>query len=430
MTRREAIGETYVAGIDIGTSNVRVVVARPSDGGSIDVVGTGQAVSKGLRKGVVVNLDATVESVRRAVEEAELMAGFTIEECYVGVAGAHVKGLNSKGVVAIPHADGRIRTEDVARVIEAAKAIQLPRDRQILHAVPQDFTVDEQSGVADPVGMPGARLEANVHVVTAGSASAQNLVTCVNRAGISVRGLVLEGLAIAHCTLSDDEKELGVALVDLGGGTTDIAVFEKGAIWHVASLPVGGDHFTNDIAVGLRTPTPDAERLKRRHGAALAELVDDDAEIEVPSVGARSPRRLKVAVLAEIIQPRAEEILGLVKAELESAGHARSLNGGIVLVGGGSLLHGIPDVAEQVFELPVRAATPRGVGGITEGIASPAFATAVGLASWGFAHAGVSMTRVDDPSFSFGKLGGRVAGWLSGIFDPTATAAPQRRASR
>jgi cell division protein FtsA len=429
MAKQERVLETYVAGIDIGTSHVRVVIARPREGGGIDVVGTGQAVSKGLRKGVVVNLDATVESVQGAVEEAELMAGFAIEQAYVGVAGAHVRGVNSRGVVAVPHADGRVRQEDVARVLEAAKSIQLPRDREILHAVPQDFTVDEQAGVAHPVGMPGARLEANVHVVTAGSASTQNLITCVNRAGVSARGMVLEALAIASCTLTDDEKELGVALVDIGGGTTDVAVFEKGAIWHVASLQVGGDHFTNDIAVGLRTPTPDAERLKRKHGAALAELVPEDVEIEVPSVGARRPRLLSLQILSEIIQPRAEEIFGLVKDELDRAGHGKTLNGGLVLVGGASLMPGMAEVAEQVFELPVRTASPRGVGGILDAVGSPAFATAVGLATWGLEHGGASTTTAPDESFSIGKLGGRVAGWLTEIFEP-ATQGSTRRASR
>jgi cell division protein FtsA len=422
--------DTYVAGIDIGTSHVRVVIARPHEGGGIDVVGTGQAVSKGLRKGVVVNLDATVESIKAAVEEAELMAGLSIDQAYVGVAGAHVKGLNSRGVVAIPHADQTIRQEDVGRVLEAAKAIQIPRDREILHAVPQDFTVDDQQDVADPVGMQGSRLEANVHVVTVGVMSTQNLITCVNRAGIAVRSMVLESLAAAECTLTDDERELGVALVDVGGGTTDLAIFDEGAIWHAATVQVGGDHFTNDIAVGLRTPIPDAERLKRRHGNALAAMVTEDAAIEVPSVGGRRPRLLSLQVLSEIIQPRAEEIFGLVKDEIERAGHGKSLNSGVVLTGGASLMSGMVEVAEQVFELPVRLGSPKGIGGILEAVSTPAFTTAVGLAAWGYRHGGASTTKVEDPSFSFGRLPGRVAGWLTEIFEPVSQAVGPRRASR
>lgn len=422
--------EPYVAGIDIGSSHVRAVIARPREGGGIDVVGVGESASKGLRKGVVVNLDATVEAVKAAIEEAELMAGFVVQEAYVGVAGQHVKGLNSRGVIAIPHQDKRILAGDVTRVVDAARAIQIPKDREVVHALPQDFTVDEQEDVADPVGMQGSRLEANVHVVTVSAQSTQNLITCANRAGLRVRAMVLETLAAAECVLTDDEKELGVLLVDIGGGTCDVAVFEKGAVWHASTIAVGGEHFTNDIAVGLRTPVPDAEKLKRKHGIAIASLAPDDEIIEIPSVGGRSARSLSLHVLAEIIGPRAEEMFGLIKADVEKAGFLKSLNGGLVLVGGGSLLPGMVEIAEQVFELPVRQASPRGIGGLVDVVASPTHATVTGLAAWGCRHVGPSVNVTEEPQFSWGRLPGRVAGWISGIFEPAAPASGSGRASR
>jgi cell division protein FtsA len=420
----------HVAGIDIGTSTVRVVIGAPRDDGGFDVVGIGKSVSKGLRKGVVVNLDATVETIRAAVEDAELMAGLPVREAFVGVAGAHVKGLNSRGVVAISRKDQKIFEDDVERVLDAAKSLQIPRDREILHVLPQNYTVDDQEGVSDPVGMQGARLEANVHVVTAGVTSTQNLITCANRAGIEVRSMVLESLATAECALSDDEAELGVALVDVGGGTTDLAVFEQGAIRHVGTIPVGGDHFTNDIAVGLRTPIPEAEALKRKHGHAVSSLVPDDEVVEVPSVGGRRPRQLSQQVLAEIIQPRAEEIFALVRDEIEREGFGKSLNSGVVLSGGAVLMNGIAEIAEQVFELPVRRATPSGVGGLADVVATPAHATAVGLALWGWRRGVRDGARVGTGGFSLGRLGGRVREWLTDMFEPASSGSGHRRASR
>lgn len=422
--------ETHVTGIDIGTTTVRAVIGTADDSDGLDVVGMGTAPSKGLRKGVVVNLDATVESVRAAVEEAELMAGLPVTSAYVGVAGAHVKGLNSRGVVAVARRDQRITSDDVGRVLDAAKAIQLPRDRELLHVLPQDFMVDDQDGVADPEGMQGGRLEANVHVVTAGATSMQNLLTCVDRAGIEVRSIVLECLGSAECVLTDHEKELGVALVDIGGGTTDLAVFERGALWHVGSLPVGGDHFTNDIAVGLRTPMPDAEELKKRHGQALSALVPDDAAVEVPSVGGRRPRLLSKQVLAEIIQPRAEEILALLRDEVDRAGFGKALGSGVVLVGAGALMPGLTEIAEQVFELPARRGLPQGMGGLADVVATPAFATAVGLAAWGRRHGVKRPGRFGSGGFSLGRIGGRVYEWLTDIFEPASAATGSRRASR
>jgi cell division protein FtsA len=426
MKKQQA--EPYVAGIDIGSASVRAIIARPDGAGGINVVGIGETASKGLRKGVVVNLDATVEAVKAAIEEAELMAGFVVQEAFVGVAGQHVKGLNSRGVVAVPHADQSVLASDVVRVVEAAKAIQIPKDREILHALPQDFTVDEQEDVADPVGMQGQRLEANVHVVTVSAQSTQNLITCANRAGVRVRSMVLETLASAEVALTDDEKELGVLLVDVGGGTCDIAVFEKGAIWHASTITVGGEHFTNDIAVGLRTPVPDAERIKRKHGIAVASLAPDDEAIEIPSVGGRPARMLSLHVLAEIIGPRAEEMFSLIKADVEKAGFSKSLNGGVVLTGGGSLLPGMVEVCEHVFELPVRQAGPKGIGGMGDVVASPTFATAAGLVAWGFRNVGPSADVVEEPQFQWGGLPGRVAGWFSDIFEPVASAVGSRRA--
>jgi cell division protein FtsA len=426
---RKAAPEIHVSGIDIGTSHVRVVIGNPRDGRDIDVVGIGQAPARGLRKGVVVNLDATVESIRAAVAEAELMAGLKVRHAHVGVSGAHVKGLNSRGVVAVA-SGGAIGSADVERVLEAARAIQIPRDREVLHVVPQDFTVDDQEDVADPIGMQGSRLEANVHVVTAGATSTQNLITCVNRAGIQVRAMVLECLAAAECTLTEDERELGVALVDMGASACDVGIFEKGAIWHAATIQAGGDHFTNDIAVGLRAPIPDAERLKRKHGHALSSMVAEDAVVEVPSVGGGRPRQLAQQILAEIIQPRAEEIFGLVKEEIDRAGHARSLNAGVVLCGGASLMPGMVEVAEQVFELPVRRATPRGIGGLVDVVATPSFATGVGLVQWGHRHGGDVEEQVEEAGFSVGRLGGRMVEWLADVFEPVAHAVRPERAAR
>jgi len=422
--------DTHVAGIDIGTTSVRVIVAVPTDHGDLDVVGIGQAPSKGLRKGVVVNPDSTVEAIRAAVDEAELMSGREVRRAFVGVAGAHVKGLNTRGVVAVARADQKITPDDVKRVLDKAKQVHIPRDREILHVLPQDYTVDEQEGVADPVDMQGSRLEANVHVVTAGATSTQNLITCVNRAGIEVRAMVLEVLAAAECTLTDDEKELGVALVDIGGGTCDLAVFERGAICHVSTLPVGGDHFTNDIAVGLRAPVPDAELLKKKHGHALSSMVPEEAVVEVPSVGGRRPRQLSLQVLSEIIQPRAEEIFGLLRDDVERAGLAKTLNSGVVLSGAASLMPGLAEVAEQVFELPVRRGVPRGIGGLVDVVANPSYATSVGLAAWGQRHGEELGARVGASRLSLGRLGGRLYEWITDIFEPASAGGGARRAAR
>jgi len=402
-----ARSERYVVGLDIGTSKISCVVGELRPGGIVQLVGLGEAPSRGLRKGVVVNAEATVEAIKSAVKEAELMAGLSIERVTIGVAGTHVRSFNSRGVVAASGKERTVSVEDVRRVIEAARAVSIPQDREILHVMPQEYMVDEQTGITAPIGLVGSRLEANVHIVTAATTSIQNLVSCANRAGVEVRDTVLEQLAAAETVLTEDEKELGVALIDIGGGTTDLAIFERGAIWHTAVLPVGGDHFSNDLAVGLRTPIPDAERLKRKHGCALSTLVHSDEAVEVPSVGGRKPRLLSLPVMAEILQPRAEEVFTLIRDEVARAGFEKTLNAGVVLVGGGSLLPGMTEIAEQVFDLPVRLGQPSGIEGLTE--PATQHATAIGLVLYEARHVKTPRrSALTVPTGVFGRWGSRV----------------------
>jgi cell division protein FtsA len=404
--------EQYLVGLDVGTSKVAAIVgeAREHDE-SVDIIGIGLADAQGIRRGAVVNLEAAVESIKKAVEEAELTAGVEIDSVHLGLSGAHVKAFNSRGVVAVAGKNREIAREDVRRAIDAAKAVALPNGREIVHVLPQDFVVDEQDGIGAPVGMTGARLEVNVHVVTGSSSTTQNVVACVNRAGVAVIDTVLEQLAASESVLTPDEKELGVALVDIGGGTTDFAIFEKGSLWHTGVVALGGDHFTNDIAVGLRTPIPEAEKTKRRSGCALASLVDDEETVEVASVGGRQPRVMSRQILAEVIQPRAEEIFHQLWDEVRRAGYERSLHSGIVLTGGASILDGMPEIADQIFDLPIRRGCPVGVGGLTDHVNSPAFATAVGLVLYARRNQIVEYER----SLGAGALG-RVAGRLRGLF--------------
>jgi cell division protein FtsA len=371
--------ERYLVGLDVGTSTVCAVVGDCIDDGTLDVVGIGVAESRGIKRGVVVNLEAAVDSIKKAIEEAELMAGVEIDSVHLALSGPHVKGFNSRGVVAVAGKNREISPDDVRRAIEAAKAVALPGGREILHVLPQDFVVDDQDGIGAPIGMTGARLEVNVHVVTGAVSTLQNIVACVNRAGVEVNDTVIEQLAASEAVLAPDEKELGVALVDIGGGTADVAIFERGSLWHTAVVAVGGEHFTSDIAVGLRTPMPDAEKLKRKSGCALSSMVDEDDTIEVASVGGRKPRLMARRILSEILQPRAEEIFHLVWDEIRRAGYEKSLNSGIVLTGGGSILEGMPEIAEQIFDLPVRRGCPTGVGGLADHVNTPVFATPVGL---------------------------------------------------
>jgi cell division protein FtsA len=402
--------DRYLVGLDVGTSKVCAIVGEALDDGSIDVVGIGVAESRGIRRGVIVNLEAAVESIKKAIEEAELMAGVEIDAVHLSMAGPHIKGFNSRGVIAVAGKSREITRDDVRRAIEAAKAVSLPAGREILHVLPQDFVVDEQDGIGAPIGMTGARLEVNVHIVTSSSTATQNIVSCVNRAGVGVIDTVIEQIAAAEAVLTPDEKELGVALVDVGGGTTDIAIYERGSLWHTAVIGVGGDHFTSDIAVGLRMPIPDAEKLKRKCGCALSAMVDEDETMDVASVGGRRSRVMARRILSEILQPRAEEIFHLVWDEIRRAGYEKALNSGIVLTGGGAILEGMPEIAEQIFDLPIRRGAPTGIGGLADHVSSPAFATPVGLVVYGQRNQVVDTRSTGVGAFS------RVAGRLRGLF--------------
>jgi len=407
-----------VVGLDIGTHKVCAIVAEVTDEGRLDIIGIGQAESRGLRKGVVINLEATVESIKRVIEEAELMAGVEIGSAYVGIAGTHIRGFNSRGVIAVSGKSRVIDREDVRRAIDAAKAVSIPMDRSILHVLPQEFVVDDQDGIGDPTGMTGTRLEVNVHVITCAQTSSQNTVTCVNRAGLEVVDTVLTQISAAEAVVTPDEKELGVALVDIGGGTTDIAIFEKGSLWHTTVLQVGGEHFTNDVAVALRTPVHEAEKIKKKHGCALTSMIPEEDSIEVPSVGGRKPRVMARQVLGDVIQARAEEVCQLVLNEVRRAGFERSLNSGVILTGGGSILEGLPEIAEQIFDMPVRRGTPSGIGGLVDVVASPVYSTAVGLVLCGHRNRqGRGMlSTAPAATGTFGRVTGRLRELLAEFF--------------
>src|SRR5204863_1542104 len=408
--------ERYLVGLDIGTSKIAAIISELMDDGSLEIIGIGMAEAKGIRRGAVVNLEAAVESIKRAVDEAELMAGVEIDTVYIAISGPHIKGFNSRGVIAVAGKNREITRDDVRRAIDAAKAVALPNGREILHVLPQDFVVDDQDGIGAPVGMTGARLEVNVHIVTGGTTATQNIVACVNRAGISVVDTMIEQLAASEAVLTQDEKELGVALVDIGGGTTDIAIYERGSLWHTGVVGIGGDHFTNDIAVGLRTPVPDAEKIKRKCGCALSGMVDEDETMEVASVGGRKPRVMARRILSEILQPRAEEIFHLVWDEIRRAGYEKSLNSGIVLTGGGAILDGMPEIAEQIFDLPIRRGCPTGVGGLADHVNSPTFATGVGLALYGCRNSVGESARAPVGAGALVRVAGRLRGLFREFF--------------
>ena len=403
--------EHYLVGLDVGTSKVAAIVAEAVEDGSIDIIGIGVVEAQGIRRGVVVNLEAAVESIKKAIEEAELTAGVEIGSVHLGLSGAHLKAFNSRGVVAVSGANPEITHEDMRRAIDAAKGVSLPSGREILHVLPQDFMVDDQDGIVEPVGMKGTRLEVNVHVVTGSISSAQNITSCVNRAGVRVADTLIEQLAAAESVLTADERELGVALVDIGAGTTDLAIFERGSLWHTGVVEMGGNHFTNDIAVGLRTPIPEAEKTKRRSGCALASMIDETETIEVASVGGRQPRIMSRRILTEILQPRAEELFHALWDDIRKAGYERSLRSGIVLCGGGSLLDGMSEVAEQIFDLPIRRGCPVGVGGLTDHVNSPPFATGVGLVK----HAHRQQMREEERVAGLGGFS-RLVSWFRGRF--------------
>jgi cell division protein FtsA len=403
--------DRYLVGLDVGSSKIAAIVGEMTGDAGLDIIGLGLADSKGIRRGVVGNLEAAVESIKKAIDEAELTAGVEVDSVHLGLSGAHVQAFNSRGVVAVAGKKREITPQDVGRAIDAAKAIALPSGREILHVLPQGFVVDGRDGIGAPIGMTGTRLEVNVHVVTASASSTQNIVACVNRAGVAVLDTVLEQLAASEAVLTDDEKQLGVALLDIGAGTTDFAVFERGSIWHTGVVCVGGDHITNDIAVGLRTPIPDAEKIKRRYGCALSAMVGEDETMDVPSVGGRKSRVMARRILSDILQPRAEGIFHLLWDEIRKAGFEKSLNSGIVLTGGGAMLEGIAEIAEQIFDVPIRRGVPASVGGLADHVSSPAFATAVGLVMYAHRnHVGEGARPV-----GAGALG-RVAGRLRTLF--------------
>lgn len=369
------------AGLDIGTTKITAVIAEPEeDGEGIRIVGVGTAPSDGLKRGVVVNLEKTTRSIQYAVQEAERMSGRTIRGVYAGIAGDHIRGINSRGVIAVSRKDAEIRPHDVERVIEAAKAVAIPTDREILHVLPQEFIVDDQDGIRDPVGMSGVRLEAEVHIITGAASACRNVLRAAERAGLEVEELVLESLASANAVLTQDERDLGVALLDIGGGTTDVAIFYEGSVRHTAVIGIGGSNVTNDLAIGLRTPVERAEQLKLQSGCALTSMVRPEEIVQVPSVGGRPDRAVSRHMLAMMIEPRIEEIFEMGKKEVRKNHVADLLGAGVVLTGGASSLEGMPELAEQVFDLPVRRGIPTGISGLTDSVCDPRFATGVGLA--------------------------------------------------
>lgn len=369
--------DTVLVGLDLGTTKVCAIVGEVKDGGQVDIIGIGISPSHGLKKGVVVNIDSTVESVKKAVQEAELMAGVEINSVYVGISGSHIKGLNSRGVVAIKNKE--VGQADIGRVIDAARAVNIPMDQQILHVLPQEFIIDDQDGIKEPLGMSGVRLEAKVHIITGAVTSIQNIVKSCSRAGLHVNDLVLQPLASSRAVLTAEEQELGVVVVDIGGGTTDMALFMEGSLWHTEVLPIGGNHFTNDIAIGLRTPASEAEKIKIKYGCAVSSLVKHEETLEVPSVGGRPPRLLSRQILAEIIEPRVEELFGMIQQRIKKTGFEDMFASGIVLTGGTALMDGIQDSAERLLGLPIRRGTPKNIGGLMDVVNSPIYATGVGL---------------------------------------------------
>jgi cell division protein FtsA len=402
-----------IVGLDIGTSKIAAIVAELKPEGGFEIIGMGSHPSRGLKKGVVVNIETTVNAIQRALEEAELMADCKIREVYTGIAGSHIKSFNSQGMVAIK--DKEVAQMDIDRVIETAKAVQIPNDQQILHILNQEFIIDGQEDVREPLGMSGVRLEVKVHIVTGAVSAAQNIIKCVRRCGLEVRDLVLQPLASAMAVVSDDERDLGVCLVDIGGGTTDIAVFTHGAIRHTAVIPIAGDQITNDIAMALRTPTKDADDIKIKRGCALSQLADPQEMIEVPGVGDRGSRELSRKTLAEVIEPRVEELYSLVQAELRRSGYEELLSSGIVLTGGSSAMQGMVELGEEIFHMPVRIGQPNYSGGLAEVVRNPRYSTGVGLLLSGMQEQRQQqLARMQISSFQ--QLMERMKNWFTGNF--------------
>jgi cell division protein FtsA len=404
-----------IVGLDIGTSKVVAIVGEISLEGDIEIVGIGSSPSKGMKKGVVVNIESTVQSIQRAVEEAELMAGCQIHSVYVGIAGSHIRSLNSHGIVAIK--DKEVYRADLERVIDAAQAVAIPADQKILHILPQEYVIDDQGGIKEPLGMSGVRLEAKVHLVTCAVNAAQNIEKCIRRCGLEVEEIILEQLASSYSVLTDDERELGVCMVDIGGGTTDIAIFTEGSIRHTGVIPIAGDQVTNDIAMALRTPTQHAEEIKIKYACALTQLAGPDETIKVPSVGDRAPRDLSRQSLAEVVEPRYDELFTLVQAELRRSGYEDMVPAGVVLTGGTSKMEGVVELAEEIFHMPVRVGYPQTVRGLNDIVRNPIYATSVGLLQYGMEHRNdggkTSSAKSSGTSESFWS---RVKAWLQSNF--------------
>ena len=400
-----------IVGLDIGTSKVVAIVGELGPDGELEIVGIGSHKSSGLKKGVVVNIESTVQSIQRAVEEAELMAGCNIHSVYVGIAGSHIRSMNSHGIVAIR--EGEVYEYDLDRVIDAAQAVAIPADQKILHILPQEYRIDEQEGVKQPLGMSGVRLEARVHLVTCAVNAMQNIEKCIRRCGLDVDEVILEQVASSQSVLTEDEKDLGVCLVDIGGGTTDIAIFTEGAIRHTGVIPIAGDQVTNDIAMALRTPTQHADELKIKYACALASITRPEETIKVPGVGDRPPRDLSRQALAEVIEPRYEELFNLVQAELRRSGYEELLAAGVVLTGGTAKMQGAVELAEEIFHMPVRLGVPQNITGLTDIVSNPIYATGVGLLQYGVEHATRGRSRLSDSGESFF---GRIKNWFKGNF--------------
>ncbi len=405
--------KNLIVGLDIGTTKVLALVGQVTESGNVEVIGIGSHPSFGLKRGVVVNIESTVQSIQRAIEEAELMAGCEIQSAFTGIAGNHIRSLNSHGIVAIR--DREVSRADIERVIDAARAVAIPADQKVLHILPQEFIIDNQEGVREPIGMSGVRLEAKVHIVSGAVSAAQNIIKCVGRCGLEVSDIILEQLASSYTVLNEDEKELGVCLVDIGGGTTDIAIFTDGAIRHTAVIPIAGDHVTNDIAVALRTPTKCAEEIKVKHGHAIPVRVAElEASFEVPSVAQRPPRQLSRTSLSEVINARYEELFRLVRNELIKSGLEKLLAAGIVLTGGASKVDGAIELAENIFNMPVRLGKPQKVRGLTDVLDNPSYATGVGLLLYGLKQQESDV--LVKPAFNENSIWARMKRWFQGNF--------------
>ena len=408
----DTFDERMIVGLDIGTSKVVAIVGKLNADGSLEIVGIGSHASRGLKKGVVVNIDSTVESIQRAVEEAELMAGCQIHSVYAGIAGSHIRSMNSHGIVAIR--DREVEEADVSRVIDAAQAVAIPADQKILHILPQEYIIDDQDGIKKPLGMSGVRLEAKVHLVTAAVNAVQNIDKCIRLCGLEVEDIILEQLASSYSVLTEDEKELGVCLVDIGGGTSDIAIFTEGSIRHTAVIPIAGDQVTNDIAMALRTPTKNAEEIKVKYACALTQLAGPDESIKVPAVGDRGCKELSRQALAEVVEPRYDELFTLIQSELRKSGFEEIIAAGIVLTGGSSKMEGAVELAEEIFHMPVRFAIPQGVTGLSDVVSNSIHSTGVGLLLYGQKQVGRTSSLKNQPSIK--KVSSRVLDWLKSNF--------------